>query len=85
MARPYERCCEDCAEFGAEYDNQCEVFNGWVASSPLDFGEVELTGLESVCKRFRKSNELLRYEEDLAAQAREDDRRETAWQMGNHA
>ena len=83
---PYaHRSCGDCAHYGEEVDGECEIFNEALASLPQGFGEMEIPHTTSKCHEFKPSDELLRDLADMAAQAREDSRRERAWMTGAQA
>lgn len=79
------RCCGDCANYGAEVDGECEIFNEAVGYLPQGFGEMEIPHTTSKCSEFRPSKELLADLADEAAYRREQDARESAREMGMHA
>ena len=80
-----DRCCGDCAHYGAEVDGECEIFNKAVSYLPQGFGQMEIPATTSKCNEFKPSRELLEDFADQTAYEREQSRREQAWAMGEHA
>lgn len=70
---PYvDCCCSDCAEYGAEAEGECEVFNAAVAKLPQGFGEgIKVGPCTSKCNQFKPSASLLMDLADAAAYRRE--------------
>lgn len=86
MAQYRDCCCADCAEFGAEADDECEVFNAAVVTLPQGFGEgINPAPCTSICREFRPSDELLRNMAEAEAYRSECAARDSAWRQGAHA
>ena len=69
-------CCSDCAEYGREAEDECEVFNAAVAQLPQNFGEgIKIGPCTSPCNEFSPSAELLRDIADSEAMHHENARR----------
>lgn len=83
---PYrDCCCADCAEYEAEAEGECEVFNAAVARMPERFGDgIKVGPCTSKCLRFRPSDSLLRDVEDSQAYSREQSARQNAVKSGAH-
>lgn len=83
---PYaDACCGDCASYGAEVDDECEVFNNAIAFMPQGFGTMTIPATTSKCREFKPSQSYLADLGEATAFRREQAVRQQAVWMGEHA